>query len=193
MPPKRKDLTSVVHIGQEYKVGDCILINPDADAPAYIGRIRRMVQRSSIPNDVELEVTWFYRPEEVIGGRKIFHGEAEVFDSDHQDKVPLGSVLGRCFIHTLERYEMLQEHKENDFYSRMKYRSRTQQFEPDQVPIYCTCEMPYNPDRPMVMCTACEDWFHPKCLRLGPEVFQDAHFTCPTCAERSAGSRAVAE
>ena len=32
------------------------------------------------------------------------------------------------------------------------------EFEPDQVPVYCSCELPYNPDKPMLMCEQCEDW-----------------------------------
>jgi hypothetical protein len=34
-------------------------------------------------------------------------------------------------------------------------------FKPDRVPVYCTCEMPYNPDQKMVMCEACKDWCEP--------------------------------
>ena len=32
------------------------------------------------------------------------------------------------------------------------------EFEPDQVPVYCNCEQPYNPDKPMINCETCEDW-----------------------------------
>ena len=32
------------------------------------------------------------------------------------------------------------------------------EFVPDQVPVYCLCEQPYNPDMPMLQCMACEDW-----------------------------------
>ena len=35
-----------------------------------------------------------------------------------------------------------------------------------QVPVYCQCEMPYNPDLFMVMCEGCEEWYHPQCLKL---------------------------
>ena len=34
----------------------------------------------------------------------------------------------------------------------------TKEFKPDRVPVYCVCEMPYNPDQFMVMCTICEEW-----------------------------------
>ena len=32
------------------------------------------------------------------------------------------------------------------------------EFKPDRVPVYCTCEMPYNPDQLMIMCKVCEEW-----------------------------------
>ncbi len=32
------------------------------------------------------------------------------------------------------------------------------EFKPDRVPVYCVCEMPYNPDQMMVMCKVCEEW-----------------------------------
>ncbi|KAG2433067.1 hypothetical protein HYH02_012771 [Chlamydomonas schloesseri] len=179
---KRRELPSAVHDGEEYKPGDCVLINPDASAPAYIARIRKLIQIGPEPEQVELEVTWFYRPEEAIGGRKAFHGEAEVFDSDHQDKAPLAAILGRCNVHSVTRYEALDRRDENDFFCRFTYKPRTKQFEPDRVPVYCMCEMPYNPDRPMINCDTCDEWYHPSCLGLGQQVLQQDNFVCPTCA-----------
>ncbi|GLC41766.1 hypothetical protein PLESTB_001704700 [Pleodorina starrii] len=182
MKGKWKEIPSAVHNGQEYKPGDCVLINPDkADAPAYIGRIRKIRQKLGNPLDVELDVTWFYRPEEAVGGRKVFHGESELFESSHQDKSPLGAILDRCFVHTMEKYEALKERRENDFFSRLTYKPQTNQFEPDEVPVYCICELPHNPDNPMVMCESCEEWYHPHCLGLGHEVLEHEKFTCPRC------------
>ena len=42
----------------------------------------------------------------------------------------------------------------------VSWREQAQQkiFKPDRVPVYCTCEMPYNPDQKMVMCEHCKDW-----------------------------------
>jgi hypothetical protein len=39
---------------------------------------------------VQVRVSWFYRPEEAHGGRKAFHGEKELFTSDHYDWVAAG-------------------------------------------------------------------------------------------------------
>jgi hypothetical protein len=31
-------------------------------------------------------------------------------------------------------------------------------FEPPKVPVFCLCEMPYNPDKFMVQCDQCTEW-----------------------------------
>jgi hypothetical protein len=31
-------------------------------------------------------------------------------------------------------------------------------FEPPKVPVFCLCEMPYNPDKFMVQCDHCTEW-----------------------------------
>lgn len=36
----RREIPSAVHHGQEYKPDDCVLINPDHDAPAYVSAVR---------------------------------------------------------------------------------------------------------------------------------------------------------
>ena len=46
------------------------------------------------PNKVDVQLVWWYRPEEARGGRKQFHGEREVFKSAHQDVVPAVSLDG---------------------------------------------------------------------------------------------------
>lgn len=38
---KLRELPSVVHEDNEYKPGDCVLINPDAEAPAYVRQCNR--------------------------------------------------------------------------------------------------------------------------------------------------------
>lgn len=37
----------------------------------FIGKIKEIKQSTSDPEEVELSVSWFYRPEEAVGGRKV--------------------------------------------------------------------------------------------------------------------------
>jgi len=135
--------------------------------------------------EVRLQVTWFYRPEEARGGRKAFHGEKELFQSDHYDYVPSGSINEKCNVHTLRAYQNLGVVSELDYFTRFIYKAAKGEFKPDRVPVYCVCEMPFNPDLFMVECEGCEEWHHPECLRLTrKEVETMAHFVCPECTKR---------
>lgn len=35
-----------------------------------------------------------------------YHGERELFDSDHTDKSPVAAIIGRCNIHSVAQYEV---------------------------------------------------------------------------------------
>lgn len=52
-----------------------------------------------------------------------------------------------------------------------------------KLPLYCTCKQPQNPDRKMILCDACENWFHstsdaaqnPVCARALAHVHGSAY------------------
>jgi hypothetical protein len=49
------------------------------------------------------------------------------------------------------------------------------------VKVFCICRTA-DDDRPMIMCDACEEWFHFDCLHINPDsVNTDAPFFCSTC------------
>jgi hypothetical protein len=60
---------------------------------SQIGRIQTIRQVGSDPTEVYLTLAWYYRPEEAVGGRKLFHGDKEVFLSDHEDEVHVRTVI----------------------------------------------------------------------------------------------------
>ncbi|MEW5305458.1 MAG: hypothetical protein WDW36_007996 [Sanguina aurantia] len=142
--------------------------------------------------DGRVKVTWFYRPEEAVGGRKGFHGLQELFGSDHGDVVHKDTILQKVMVYTLEEYEALEEVLPHQYFTRFFYKPATTEFVPDKVPVYCTCELPYNPDRDMVLCDECEDWYHWDCLAIKDERELDAvhHFVCPPCIKSAASSAA---
>lgn len=45
-----------------------------------------------------------------------------------------------------------------DFYSRFRFATATQKFVPEKVAVFCVCQLPENPDQPMVECEACAEW-----------------------------------
>ncbi len=128
-------------------------------------------------------MAWFYRPEEATGGRKAFHSARELFASDHRDWVGASSIEGRCRVLDLRSFQSLQQPGDADFFARFHYRAAAQKFAPSRVPVFCRCEMPYNPDLTMLECVACAEWYHPECLGMGPAEAGPAQrgFTCPEC------------
>ena len=106
-----------------------------------------------------------------------WHGERELFDSHVTDWNYLGCVQGKCRVHTLEEYEALDSITQADFYQRFRYDPTSGHFDPDIVPVYCICEVPHNPDRDMVLCEHCKDWFHCDCVSFYPE--RNEEFFCP--------------
>eukprot|EP01024_Parvocaulis_polyphysoides_P064065 TRINITY_DN742_c2_g1_i7.p1 TRINITY_DN742_c2_g1~~TRINITY_DN742_c2_g1_i7.p1 ORF type:complete len:378 (-),score=75.82 TRINITY_DN742_c2_g1_i7:75-1208(-) len=143
--------------------GDSVMVQAYNDIQPYIGQIQQIIRQK---DGYYLEVSWFYRPEEAIGGRRPFHGEKELFKSTHVQQISLDTVLGKCQVLSLEAYEGLSEVDDTIFFSRFTYHPIDHRFYPDQVFVYCECQFPYNPDKFMVQCDSCEDWFHPKCVDL---------------------------
>ena len=136
------------------------------------------------PSGPTAQVAWFYRPEEASGGRKAFHSARELFASDHMDWVGASAIEGRCRVLDLRSFQALQQPGDADFFARFHYRAAAQKFAPSRVPVFCRCEMPYNPDLVMLECVACAEWFHPECLSMGTADVTAASrgFVCPDCA-----------
>mmetsp|Transcript_12429 Transcript_12429/g.34884 ORF Transcript_12429/g.34884 Transcript_12429/m.34884 type:complete len:198 (+) Transcript_12429:549-1142(+) len=173
---------SVSWKGHTFYCNDCVLINSNGDVKPFIGRIRTIDNHPS--HGKRVLVAWFYRPEECLGGRKVFHGERELFASDHYDWCDVSTIDGPCRVHTLRAYQAQEELADEDFYCRFTYKPATNEFKPDRVPVYCTCEMPYNPDRFMVQCEKCDEWYHPECLHMSrKQVELRATFCCTACSE----------
>ncbi|XRB15760.1 chromatin remodeling protein EBS [Pseudoscourfieldia marina] len=170
--------------------------NGEPKQDSFIARIERIDRfgRVAAQTNPELKgepavyVSWFYRPEEVSGGRRVFHGEREVFVSDHRDWCHANSIEGSCRVLSLAEYQATQLIQPTDFFCRFFYSPTTRTFRPDEVPVYCLCNSPYNPDVFMVECGTCYDWFHPRCVRMTEEEVEHIQtFTCPSCKEDGGG------
>ena len=204
-------MEGVCQSGEGFGVGSFIFLKPpDDNARPYIGAVEAFTKGEA--GEPCVRVMWVYRPEDVVGGRRAFHGAKELFLSDHRDVVSVATVLGRCQVHSLRAFLALPRAVETDFFSRFSYAAGKKTFEPKRVPCFCTCVMPFNPDLAMVCCRVCADWFHPACLAMdegetgralvaaqaagkcGEELVEallareqnaDGKFTCPGC--RAAG------
>lgn len=94
----------------------------------------------------------------------------------------------------------LQNKTPKDFYSRFTYLAGSETFQPDQIAVYCKCQMPFNPDKHMVECPSCQSWFHPECLGYEKNEFRrkfysgpDSKFVCDECQQRQSTSSPLAD
>jgi len=168
------------------KAGDCVLMRAqDPEKPPYVARIES-IEIDGKKKNVNVNVRWYYRPEESIGGRRQFHGVKELFLSDHYDVQSADTVEGKCIVHSFKNYTKLESVGSEDYFCRFEYKAATGGFTPDRVAVYCKCEMPYNPDDLMVQCESCKDWFHPACLNMTTNQLKTIeHFICPDCSDDS--------
>lgn len=110
-----------------------------------------------------------------------------MFASDHYDWVSVNTIDGKCRVYSMREYQRLEAVSEDDFYARFLYRSSRGEFRPEAVPVFCVCSEPYNPDRLMVECARCDDWFHPECVgETAAKVAKLKYWTCPECREAPA-------
>jgi len=126
-----KKLSSFKKGDTTFKVGDCVLARSDTSKP-FVGKVKDIENRGKV---TEVHLAWYYRPEEAMGGRKEFHGDKELFKSDHMDWVDVATLTRKCRVHTMAEYQDLKTVKSDDFYSRFTYLPHTHEFRPDRVPV----------------------------------------------------------
>mmetsp|Transcript_38176 Transcript_38176/g.53000 ORF Transcript_38176/g.53000 Transcript_38176/m.53000 type:complete len:313 (+) Transcript_38176:180-1118(+) len=170
-----------VRVGEiEVKPGDNVVIRGGKNAPDFIGKVLKLVAHSQ--HKAMVHLTWYYRPEDTESGKKTFYGEKEIFNSDHKDEIQLSTINGKCQVHSLKDYQTLEEVRDDDYFFRFRYKASTGKFTPNRVPVYCSCEMPYNPDEFMVQCENCKEWYHPQCLGYADDdVARVEMFFCHQC------------
>ncbi|OIV92444.1 hypothetical protein TanjilG_02207 [Lupinus angustifolius] len=139
------------------RVGDCVLIRPsDGSDRARVARVELIGRDDN--NNVNVHVMWYYRPEESFAGRRQFHGARELFLSDQYSVQSVDNIQGKCNVHSLKNYTELRNVNAWDYFSRFCYNVSTGTYTPDQVAVFCKCELPQNPDEFMLQCKQCEDW-----------------------------------
>jgi hypothetical protein len=115
-------------------VGDAVLMrNQEPNKPPYVARVEKMWADGR--NNVKVEVRWYYRPEESIGGRRQFHGAKEVFLSDHIDTQSADTIEGLCNVHSFKNYTKLENVEPEDYFCRFEYKASTGAFTPDRVAV----------------------------------------------------------
>ena len=84
------------------------------------------VGKSNIAHPPHLSPITFKRSSLVYGtalpSLQAFHGEKELFNSDHPDQCDIQTVLGKCHVMTLRKYQELDPVGDHDYFTRFTYK-----------------------------------------------------------------------
>nr|GEZ43452.1 hypothetical protein [Tanacetum cinerariifolium] len=76
--------------------------------------------------NVKVKARWYYRPEDSISGRRLFHGVKELFLSDHYDMQSAHTIEGKCIVHSFKNYNKLDNVGTEDYFCRFEYKAATE-------------------------------------------------------------------
>jgi len=163
-------------------VGDPIMVQSKGPNP-YIAQIGKIEANPNDSKNVTLTLNWYYRPDEIKGGRRDYHGKDELIKSNHQDKCHVQCVNGPCRVLGLDEYlEYKAEPEEEVFYQREDY-DAFKQVITTVLPSYCICKKPQNPDKAMILCDSCENWYHVDCVKISKQELEKQSYSCPNCTK----------
>eukprot|EP00890_Picochlorum_soloecismus_P001795 jgi/Picsp_1/2616/NSC_00846-R1_es43 protein len=167
--------------GSKYQVGDSVILQKKPGAiKDEIALIMNFVQDSGS----KVLVQRFLPPEEIFGEKQAFHGERELLKLQQFDIASINDIQSKCHVVTLEQYQMLpEEMQKKSYYFRMAYCEKSRSFIPERTRVFCKCRMPYNPDKRMIFCTECHEWFHVDCLVECGELENGGLFGLYRCAK----------
>lgn len=80
----------------------------------FIAKIEKIYTDKN--SEVQLDVKWYYRPEETAMGRMPWHARLEVLASDHTDSIHVGSVNSKCEIYDLEQVRTQRDKPPQTFF-----------------------------------------------------------------------------
>lgn len=198
-PPPNTTYKTFILAGERFTIGDNMLIKGTGKGTAdYVAKLEKISTNQA--GEVYLDTRWYYRPEETAMGRQPWHGAEEVIESDHKDSYHVRCVNSKCNIISLPEYEALPMAKKKKkavdgkpdlpvFFSRSYYlRDKKRLREP--LPKYCFCQQPSNPDKTLLMCDNCGDWFHGDCVNVTPQMANSLDiWHCPGCTGKGPPSK----
>ncbi|KAL8842545.1 MAG: hypothetical protein Q9170_000499 [Blastenia crenularia] len=136
----------------------------DAGADAEVSCIARILEiRAFDPQNVYVRVYWLYRPEEVSGGRKPYHGSNEMIATNHMEIVDALRVLKSVDVQHLKEEDQVELPKEG-IYWRQTFHYLTQELSTPKS--HCVCHENTNPECPTIRCTNyhCRLVLHEDCI-----------------------------
>ncbi|CDW81636.1 phd-finger family protein [Stylonychia lemnae] len=186
---KKKIYSKFQYKDKVFEIGDiCRFYNEQQD---LIGKILSIVSTDqNHPDFGKINVQWYYYKKDLkFKGLGISEkdqnqiSEQEVFPTNHQDKVYVQSLNGKCKIVTLEEFEQNPTVTPDIFFSRAEYDHINKVLKPsfNDWPKICSCQKPQNPQQTYIQCDACQQWFHPECQDTTVDIDS---FICMSCTSQ---------
>ncbi|RAL66842.1 hypothetical protein DID88_007625 [Monilinia fructigena] len=169
---------------ETYKSNETVYVKGKTEAgiePKDFWVARVLQVRASNPQHVYALVAWMYWPEELeatakaadevspAGGRRKYHGSAELIASNYLDVVDVTSFAGKVeIVHFSEEVvdDAVSEPNLKKFYWRQTFCRGTNKL--SDLPVYCICNGHYNPDlleyEHVCDNEACKTLYHSECL-----------------------------
>ncbi|GAQ83355.1 FYVE/PHD zinc finger and BAH domain containing protein [Klebsormidium nitens] len=99
--------------GRHYREGDTVELRSDTTgSPPFLGRIQALWE-GTLPGEQRVRVTWCYAPSDIPSevATPEASGVREVYESNHSDDNPVGSILGPCLLLPQQAFEAELEHR----------------------------------------------------------------------------------
>ncbi|KAL0257521.1 hypothetical protein SLS55_008335 [Diplodia seriata] len=164
---------------ESFRSGDAVYVKPAADeAPegpleSWVAKVLEV--RAASEQHVFLRVFWMYRPEDLPGGRRPYHGANEVIASNRMQIIDALTVNGKADLkHWAEDDDGDVLGADQLFWRQtFDWANGKGTGTLSSLRKHCVDEAPFNPDSVLVHCDSCDIWLHAECLEN--EAIKQAH------------------
>lgn len=161
----------------------------DGNNDFYVGKITKIIPNGGISiykNWPTIQVQWYYRKKDIYLSNLSYKedlSENEIFLSNHFENIIIESIISKCTIVSIDKYDLGGNHDET-FFTRAIYNKKTKKLNPriNKWPKVCECKRLFNPDKLHIKCSKCERLFHPACVgKVEKETEAVELFACKGC------------
>ncbi|OJD28849.1 ebs-bah-phd domain-containing protein [Diplodia corticola] len=165
--------------GECFRLGDTVFVKP-AENELEHGHLESWVAkvlevRAASEQHVFLRIMWLYRPEDLPGGRRPYHGQNEVVASNRMQIIDALTVNGKTSLTHWTEEDGDDVLDADQLYWRQTYDwaygKGTNVL--SSLRKHCIDDAPFNPDSVLVHCDSCNIWLHAECLEM--EAVKQAH------------------
>ncbi|KAG5518945.1 hypothetical protein PMAC_002476 [Pneumocystis sp. 'macacae'] len=175
---------------EKFYVGDYVFINnseeklPDNFDFSRFWVAKLLEIRAENGQNVWVMCQWYYKPEELPEGRKYYHGEMELIESDYHEIIAANTISSKVIVKYWDEEKEFELNDENEkientenkstldtpddipeFYWRQRFGGDSTNPKLTRLTALCKCKKYHNPDKILYACYNCKNWLHDECLR----------------------------